>query len=368
MSNSSKAAILGALAVFCGSASAKLLEDTVASVNGAPILLSEYQKELTTSMEFWSKAEPDAMRDSANLKKLKESTLEELINRELLYQEGAKRKIKVRERDIENGINEIKQRFMRDENGQELSEAQAEAAFQKQLRGDGLNYNQFRERLSKQIMARKLIDEDVKAKLQPPPEKEAKAYFERIKKYIAGKSTDTPKDMDEESTLAFRQISQQVKAESSERVLVSRILIKISPGASEVEKKRALKTASDIRKRLEDESADFAKIAKEHSEDRASAGNGGDIGYVLRGVAPPDFEKAAFSLPVGEISQPIETEVGYNIIRVREKRAAEAPNFGRFQKGLSQAMMNLSFQKELEKYVKGLKAKAVIERSSTAIN
>src|SRR5690349_21791214 len=101
MSNLNKIALV--VSLLAGTASAKLLEDTVASVNGTPILLSEYQKELTTSMEFWSKAEPDAMRDPANLKKLKESTLEELINREVLYQEGAKRKIKVRERDIENG-------------------------------------------------------------------------------------------------------------------------------------------------------------------------------------------------------------------------------------------------------------------------
>ena len=80
------------LLIFCvlfgvaASASAKLLEDTVAVVNGTPILLSEYQKEANTAMEYWGKTNPAAMTDPANLRKLKESTLEQLIDRELLPQ------------------------------------------------------------------------------------------------------------------------------------------------------------------------------------------------------------------------------------------------------------------------------------------
>ncbi|MBI4377142.1 MAG: peptidylprolyl isomerase [Elusimicrobia bacterium] len=367
MRNSNRWAVLAAALSLAAPVSAKLLEDTVASVNGKPILLSEYQKELSSALDYWAKAEPDAMRDPGNVKKLRETTLEELINREILYQEGEKRKIKVRERDIENGIAEIKQRFMRDESGRELPPEEAEAAFQKQLKTDGLNYSQFRERLSKQIMARKLIDEEVKAKLRQPEEAEVKAYFVKVSSYIASKSTDTPRGMDEEEGLAFRQIAQQVRAMGSEQVRVARILIKTSPGASDKEKKRALKTAQDIRKRLVTDPSQFDEIAKEESEDPDSAARGGDLGYLIRGVAPAQFEKVAFSLPVGEISEPIETEVGYNIIQVLEKKAAKKPDYDKIKDDLAKFLMNLSFQKELEAYVKNLKAKAVIERSLTTI-
>lgn len=349
-------------------ATAKMMEDTVATVNGSPILLSEYQKELSTNLDFWSKNEPEAMRDSATVKKLKESTLEELINRELLFQEGGKLKLKVRERDLESGIMEIKSRFA-PENSKELPEAEAQAkaeeAFKKQLELDGLSFPQFRERLSKQIMARKLIQETVRTKVQPPDEKKVKEYFDSLKSFLASKSTETPKGLDEEEAAAFRQTAAQIKAMSSERVRVSRILVKISPGASENEKKRALKTAEALKKRVDAGAESFGEIARAESEDPESAARGGDIGYVVRGVAPAEFEKVAFSLPVGEVSEPILTEIGYHIIRVQEKRAAETPDFERFKDELAKFLMELQFQKELQEYIKGLRAKAVIERSPT---
>jgi parvulin-like peptidyl-prolyl isomerase len=350
------------------SAGAKMLEDTVAVVNGQPILLSEYQKELSTSMDYWNHTEPDALKDPANLKKLRETTLEELINRELLYQEGVKQKVKVRERDIDNGVAEIKARFA-PENAKELppdqAEAKAEANFKKQLEADGMTMAQFREKLSKQIMARKLIDDSVRQKVAPPEEAAVKAYFDKVVKFIDSKSAEVPKGMSEEETLAFRQIALQVKGLSSERVRVSRVLVKTSPNPSPNEKKRALKTAQDIKKKL-DGGAVFSEVARADSEDPESAPRGGDLGYVMRGVAPAEFEKTAFSLPVGEVSEPFYVEGGYNIIRVAEKRAAEPPDYDRFKEELAKFMMNIQFQKELEVYVKSIKAKAVIERSLAA--
>ncbi|HLD78224.1 MAG TPA: peptidylprolyl isomerase, partial [archaeon] len=312
------------LAAFVPIAGAKLLEDTVAVVNGKPILLSEYQKEAATAMDYWSKTNPAAMADPANLRKLKESTLEQLIDRELLIQEGAKLKLKVREREIDNAVDEIKARFKKDERGNNLSEAEAEAAFQQQLKGEGLDWGKFRERLSHQILARKTIDDAVKAKMVPPSEGETRAYFAKIQAYIDSKSTGAPAGMDEEDGMALREVAGQIKALSSERVRVQRVLIRLSPGASENEKKRAQKTAEAVKKRL-DAGEEFALVAKEDSEDPESAARGGDLGYVLRGVAPPELEKAAFALGVGDTSGPIYTESGYNIIRVTEKRAAEKP-------------------------------------------
>ncbi len=368
MSNSNRAALLALIAFLPAAAFGAKLEDTVAVVNGTPILLSEYQKELGTSMEYWNHTQPDALQDPANVKKLKESTLEELINRELLYQEGVKQKIKVRERDIDNGVAEIKSRFA-PENAKELpqaeADAQAEANFNKQLQADGLTMGQFRDRLSKQIMARKLIEQDVRAKVAPPDEAKIKALFDKIAAFNTSKSTVPPAGMSEEEGMAFMQVAQQVKAMSSERVRVSRILVRLAPNPSEIEKKRALKTAQEIKKKL-DGGASFAETAKAESEDPESAPRGGDIGYVLRGVAPPEFEKVAFALPVGDISAPILTEGGYNIIRVSEKRASEAPEFDRFKDELGKYLMNMDFQKQLEAYVKTLKSKAVIERQLQA--
>lgn len=365
MNSSVKACAVAALLALPLAAGAKLLEDTVAVVNGAPILLSEYQKEAATAMDYWSKTNPAAMADPANLRKLRESTLEQLIDRELLIQEGAKMKIKVREREIDNAVDEIKARFKKDERGNSLSDAEAEALFRQQLKNEGLDWGKFRERLSHQIMARKVIDEGVKAKMLPPSEDETRAYFAKIQAYIDSKSTGTPKGMDEEDGMALREVAGQIKALSSERVRVQRVLIRLSPGASENEKKRAKKTADAVKKRLDD-GEDFAKVAREDSEDPESAARGGDLGYVLRGVAPIELEKAAFSLGVGDTSDPIYTESGYNIIRVTEKRAAEKPEYEKFKDELANFLGGASFQKKVEAFVTGLRDKATIERNLPA--
>lgn len=364
MSSRNRAAAL-ALLLAAAPAAAKLMEDTVAVVNGTPILLSEYQKEAATAVDYWSRANPAAMADPASARRIRESTLEQLIDRELLHQEGLKQKLKVRERETENAIDEIRARFKKDEDGRDLSDKEAEEAFQKQIKNEGLDYGRFRERLGRQIMARKVIEQEVKAKVQPATEKEAREYFDRVKAYLAQKSTDAPKGLDDEAFMALREVASQVKAMSSERVRVQRILIRLSPGATENEKKRALKTAQAVKKRL-DAGEDFGSVAKEESEDPESAARGGDIGYVLRGVAPPELEKAVFSMPVGDTSEPIVSETGYSILRVVEKRAAETPEYDRFKDDLSNFLMGVSFQKNLEAFVKGLRDKAVIERNLPA--
>jgi peptidyl-prolyl cis-trans isomerase C len=363
--NSSVKAFAVLLLLAAIPAGAKLLEDTVAVVNGAPILLSEYQKEAATAMEYWAKTNPAAMADPANVRKLRESTLEQLIDRELLIQEGTKMKIKVREREIDNAVDEIKARFKKDDHGNPVSEAEAEAAFQQQLKGEGMDWPKFRDRLSHQILARKVIDEAVKAKMVPPTEEESKAYFAKIEKYIESKSTGMPAGMEEDEGLALREVAGQIKALSSERVRVQRVLIRLSPGATENEKKRAFKTAEAVKKRL-DAGEDFAKVAKEDSEDPESAARGGDLGYVLRGVAPPELEKAAFALGVGDTSGPIFTESGYNVIRVTEKRAAEKPEFDKFKDELANFLGGSTFQRKIEAFVKGLRDKATIERNLPA--
>lgn len=358
--NSSSKVLLAAL-LAAAPAKAALMEDTVAVVNGSPILLSDFQKDFAEAKEFWSRRAPEAMEDPAHVRKLKESILEQLIDRELLYQEGVKLKIKVRERDIDNGVAEIRQRFSVDEQGNKLNDQEAQAALEKQLKTMGMTYQQFRERISRQIMGRKVVDEQVRSRMKLPDEKETRAYFDRIVAFNKTNSTEPPKGLSGEEALAFMEAAAQVKAMTSERVRVSRILVKYSPNATPAEKKRALKTAQDIKKKL-DGGADFAAVAREESEDPESAVRGGDIGYVVRGVAPPALEKAVFTLPVGDISEPIETEIGYNIVRVQEKRAAEAPDFDKFKSDLANFMAQLNFQKELEAYVKSLKSKAVIER------
>ncbi|MFN0149463.1 MAG: peptidylprolyl isomerase [bacterium] len=66
--------------------------------------------------------------------------------------------------------------------------------------------------------------------------------------------------------------------------------------------------------------SDFAAVATEKSEDTGSAPNGGDVGFFSRGRMVPEFESAAFALEVGDVSPVVETQFGYHIIKVTDKR------------------------------------------------
>jgi parvulin-like peptidyl-prolyl isomerase len=81
------------------------------------------------------------------------------------------------------------------------------------------------------------------------------------------------------------------------------------------------KKAEEVKQKLED-GGDFAKLAEENSQDPGSAENGGDLGCMGKGETVPPFEKAMFGADKGEIVGPVETEFGFHLIEVLEKKEA----------------------------------------------
>ncbi|EZP78700.1 PpiC-type peptidyl-prolyl cis-trans isomerase [Parageobacillus genomosp. 1] len=78
------------------------------------------------------------------------------------------------------------------------------------------------------------------------------------------------------------------------------------------------KTAKEVKAKL-DKGEDFAKLAKEYSQDPGSAANGGDLGWFGPGKMVKEFEDAAYKLKVGQVSDPVKTDYGYHIIKVTDK-------------------------------------------------
>jgi len=89
-----------------------------------------------------------------------------------------------------------------------------------------------------------------------------------------------------------------------------------APGKAELSDDEAKAKAEAIRKRIAG-GEDFAKIAKEESDDVSSGEKGGDLGEFKKGMMVPPFEKAAFELKPGDISEPVQTPFGYHIIQVQ---------------------------------------------------
>lgn len=82
----------------------------------------------------------------------------------------------------------------------------------------------------------------------------------------------------------------------------------------------ALAKTNEIRERIT-KGEDFATVAKAESDDAGSGAQGGDLGVFGKGKMVPVFDQAAFSLPIGEISQPVKSQFGYHLIQVQERSA-----------------------------------------------
>jgi peptidyl-prolyl cis-trans isomerase D len=112
-----------------------------------------------------------------------------------------------------------------------------------------------------------------------------------------------------------------------EQVEVSHILIKTPPAGAEgkVDDKavaEAQHRAEDLLKQIKG-GANFEDLAKKYSEDTGSAKQGGSIGWIGKGQTVPEFEKVAFSLPKGQISDLVKSSFGFHIIRVDDKHDAQ---------------------------------------------
>ena len=110
----------------------------------------------------------------------------------------------------------------------------------------------------------------------------------------------------------------QAEFERPKRLKTSHILVRVPPtGGSEAENKSKAKVEEAIRRAKAGE--DFGKLARELSEDTATAPQGGDLGFVGKGEMVPQFEEAVFALKKGEISpQPVRTPFGYHAIMVSD--------------------------------------------------
>lgn len=338
---------------------ADVLNKIIAKVNGEPIMLSEYNRNRDTIIEQYRNAMPDFFKQKDAKEQLEKKVLDQMIDDVLLKQKAENMKIKVFERDIDNGVTEIKKRFQVDETGKRLNDTESETLFINELKKENFTMAQFREKLRKQIMIRKFIDETVRPKVRLPTDEQVNEFFKKIKFIING-DTSTIKDMDEENAQDITIIAQKFKEITGERIRARHILFKVEDNANMVEKNKVLKKAQGVKKEI-DSGTDFEELAQKYSDDKESAQKGGDLGYIVKGWMLPEFESKAFSINVGEVSEPVETKFGYHIIKIEEKRAAQKLKLENVRDEIEQYLVNSEFRKELLKLVKELKTTAKIQ-------
>jgi peptidyl-prolyl cis-trans isomerase D len=134
------------------------------------------------------------------------------------------------------------------------------------------------------------------------------------------------------------------------RVHVEHILL-MTVGKPDAEVEEIKKKAQDILNQAK-KGANFEELAKKYSEDAGTPGNpgsrdkGGDLGWIIQGQTVPEFEKAAFSLPKGSISDLIKTQYGFHIIKIIDKEAAHTKPFDEVKDSIRVPLLNTETDKQ----------------------
>ena len=105
---------------------------------------------------------------------------------------------------------------------------------------------------------------------------------------------------------------------------------------------------------------DFADLAKEYS-DCPSGAEGGDLGYFEKGAMVPAFEEAAFALNVGELSDVVETQFGYHIIKLTANKPTSITGFDEVKEEIAQQLIIATKRAAEDTYISQLKSRAEIE-------
>jgi peptidyl-prolyl cis-trans isomerase C len=292
----------------------------VAVVNGTPIV----QADLDRGMEgvLQRRARSGAPMDETQLKTARMEVLTNLINRELLNQESKKQKIAVTEEQVNDKLSKIKQRFKGD------------AEFKDMMSKMKFTEDQIKNQLKEDLAIQSLIDKQVVEKITIT-DQEAQSYY------------DTHPE-------AFKQ-PEQIKA--------SHILVKVDPKDDPAKKDEARKKIDSVQEKLKSGS-DFATLAKEES-DCPSKEKGGDLGYFGKGQMVKPFEDAALALTPGETSGVVETQFGYHIIKLTDKKPEGIMPFAEVKDQLIQYLKQEKVKTELDSYIASLEKTAKIEKLIT---
>jgi peptidyl-prolyl cis-trans isomerase C len=294
------------------------VQGKAATVNGTAISQDQFDNALSYQKEIAS-LQGMSITDE-QMAELKYDLLQSLIGTELLYQESQKSGIKVEEKEIDETFQSNKQK----------ANFKTDAEFEEALKKSKKSTASYRAEI-KQGLA---IDHFVKSKFTEKTsvsDAEAKKYY-----------SDNPS--------YFQQPAQ---------VRISHIMIGVASSADQTKKDEAKKKIEQVLKRLK-AGEDFAAVAKETSEDANSKNNGGDLNFFSKGQLPQAIETAAFALKTGEISDVVNSDSGYHILKVTDKKDSTKIGYEEVKNDIISSLKNSKVSSAVNKYITVLKNKSTI--------
>ncbi len=253
----------------------------VARVNGEPVTEAEVEQDLAMVIKsrFKLQAPTEAQR-----RELRVEVMHVLIDEALMRQFLEKTGIQVSPPEVEKKLAEVEAHLRKETPPRTLQEYCKET---------GQTESQVRAGIANVIRWTAYVNAHVK-------EEDVKRYYDENKEF-------------------FDQVM----------VAASHILIRVAPGASEGERQAARQKLQALRADITAGKIDFAEAARKHSQ-CSSAPNGGDLGYFSRKwMQPEPIAQAAFALPVGGVSDVLQTPVGLHLVKVTDRKNGEPSEYAK---------------------------------------
>lgn len=289
------------------------LPEVIARVNGEEIKRDELQDAIKSLEGQAGRPVPAEERDQ-----VVRAVLNQLVTGHVLLQESRNRKVTVPDAEIENRVGQLRQRFPTEEE------------FAKALAARNLTLEKIRGELRKQLAIEKMIENEVTPQVTVN-DQDVKNFYDQ-------------------NPAQFQQ---------PEQFRASHILLMVPQDATPEQKKETRAKIDDLAKQIA-AGADFAELAKAHSQD-GSASQGGDLNYFARGQMVEPFQKAVESLEVGQVSGVVETQFGFHLVKLTDKKAGRTVPLAEVNKKIADYLVMQQRQQRANGFVESLRARSKVE-------
>ena len=320
MRRSIMAGLTGLALLGAPRARAELVDRVAAVVNNDVITLSEVEKRAAPELARIDQETSGAERGQKRAAAMKR-TLDTMIDEKLVDNELKELKVTIGDKEVDAAIDEVKKSY--NLNDEQLQQAVAR---------EGYTVAEYREQMRKQIGRYKLISE-------------------KVRKNVKVSDADVQTEYD-----------RMTRAEGEDyEVHVRHILIAVPRNASQAQVEQARTKAAAVAVEAREPGVDFAELAKKRSEGSSSS-DGGDLGFFKRGTMVPEFERVAFNLKTGEVSEPVRTQFGWHVLKLEEIRKLGMKPLAEVRPEIEERLRRAQADRLTSQYMETLRNAAVVEK------
>jgi peptidyl-prolyl cis-trans isomerase SurA len=307
------------VAVLClpSSSQARVVEKIAAVVGSDIILQSEVEERSAPAMaEVAAIANPS--QRAARAAALRRQVLDRMVDEQLLVQQAADLKISISSEEVDRSIEQIKKDYKIDD-----------AQLREELRKQGMTLAAYRQSTKRELLKYRVINIAVGSKVSIS-DADVQNYYERH----------------------MQSANVQVRA--------SHIFLVIPENADSATAQEKEKQGKVLQQRAA-AGEDFAKLAREFSEDAATRAEGGDLGWFGKDILPKPIEELVFSMKVDEVRGPVRADRGFHIIKLVGRRSQEAKPLAEVRDQIRGQLRQREMERQTKTFLSELRRKTLVE-------